>query len=109
MARTKSTGGPSKADMVRDALKELGDATPKEMQAWIKTKYNVEIKTQMLSSYKSNLAKGKKKTSGAKRGPKPKAANGGGGSIGVDELLALRKLIVRVGADQVQSLVKVLS
>jgi hypothetical protein len=108
MARTKSTGGPSKADMVRDALQELGNATPKEMQAWIKSKYGEEIKTQMLSSYKSNL--GKKKRKGAKTGPKPKAAGGGGGgSIGVDELMALRKLIVRVGADQVQSLIKVLS
>ncbi len=108
MARTKSTGGPTKAEMVRDALKELGDASPKEMQAWIKTKYNVEIKTQMLSSYKSN--EGKKKKKGAKRGPKPKVANGGGGgSIAVDELMALRKLIVRVGADQVQSIVKALS
>jgi hypothetical protein len=108
MARTKATGGPSKADMVRDALGELGNATPKEMQAYIKSKYNVDIKTQMLSSYKSNL---KKKKRGGKRGPKPKAAGGGGGggSIGVDELMALRKLITRVGADQVQSLIKVLS
>lgn len=105
MARTKSTGGPSKADMVRDALGELGNAPPKELQAWIKSKYGAEIKTQMLSSYKSNLMKKK----GGKRGPKPKATGGGGGSIGVDELMALRKLIVRVGSDQVQSLIKVLS
>src|SRR5262245_61926332 len=99
MARTKSTGGPSKADMVRDALKELGNATPKEMQAYILNKYKIEINPQMLSSYKSNLSK---KKGGGKRGPKPKALIGGGaGSIGVEEVMTLRKLIDRVGADQV--------
>lgn len=106
MARTKSTGGPTKADMVRDAMSELGNVPPKEMQAWIKSKYGAEIKTQMLSSYKSNLSK-KKKGGGGRRGRK--AAGGGGGAVGVDEVLALRKLIARMGADQVQSLVQALA
>ena len=96
MAKSKSE--VSKADMIRDAMKELGNAAPKDMQRYIADKYKVSISTTMISSYKSNFSR--------KQGGRGGAVEG---AIGVKDLTVLRELIDRVGAPQLQSVIKVLA
>ena len=98
MAKTKS--GPSKADMIRDAMREMRGAPPKEMQRYIADKYKTTISTTMISSYKSNF---KRKKGGGRRSSSP-----GEGGIGLKDLTTLRELIDRVGAPELQSVIKVL-
>jgi hypothetical protein len=104
MARAKAdTGnGPSKMKMVETAMEELGNASPKDLQAFIQQKHGVEIPTTMISSYKSNILK----RTGGRVGGK---AGGAAGSVGVRDVALLRELIDRVGASQLQTLIKVLS
>jgi hypothetical protein len=96
----KAKGGVSKADMIREAMRELGDAAPKDMQRYIADKYKTTISTTMISSYKSNF--NRKQGGGGRRGSAE-------GAIGVKDLTVLRELIDRVGAPQLQSVIKVLT
>lgn len=93
----KSKGDVSKADMIREAMRELGGAPPKDMQRYIADKYKVTISTTMISSYKSNFNR------------KQGGRGAGEGAIGVKDLTVLRELIDRVGAPQLQSVIKVLT
>ncbi|OWK43329.1 hypothetical protein FRUB_02928 [Fimbriiglobus ruber] len=86
--------------MVEQALSEKGDISPKELQSHIHEKHGVEIPTTMISSYKSNILR--------KQGGSTKAG-GADASVGVRDITQLRDLIDRVGANQLQSLIKVLS
>lgn len=96
----KAKGGPTKADMIRDAMREMRGAPPKEMQRYIADKYKTTISTTMISSYKSNF---KRKKGGARR------SNGSEAGIGLKDLTVLRELIDRVGAPELQSVIKVLA
>jgi hypothetical protein len=96
----KAKGDISKADMIRDAMREMPSAAPKDMQRYIADKYKVAITTTMISSYKSNF---NRKGGGGGRG------TSAGGAIGVKDLTVLRDLIDRVGAPQLQSVIKVLA
>jgi hypothetical protein len=98
MARAK--GDVSKADMIRDAMRQLPDAAPKDMQRYIADKYKTTISTTMISSYKSNF--NRKSGRGGRGGA-------GDGAIGVRDLTVLREMIDRVGAPQLQSVIKVLT
>jgi hypothetical protein len=95
----KAKGEVSKADMIRDAMRQMPDAAPKDMQRYIAEKYKTTISTTMISSYKSNF---NRKSGGGGRGA-------AGGSIGVKDLTVLRELIDRVGVPQLQSVIKVLA
>jgi hypothetical protein len=97
MARAK--GDVSKADMIRDAMRQLPDAPPKDMQRYIADKYKTTISTTMISSYKSNF---NRKKGGGRRGA-------GEAGIGSKDLTVLRELIDRVGAPELQSVIKVLT
>jgi hypothetical protein len=103
MAKAKSDGsGMSKMDMVRNAIEALGpDAKPKQLRQHIKDNHGVDMGTTMISSYKSNIAK--KGGAGGGRG------GDGDVSVGVRDLTTLRQLIDKVGAPQLQTLIKVLS
>lgn len=100
MARAKAEAGLSKMKMVSQALQERRDAGPKEMQAYIKEKHGVEISTQMISSYKSNILK---KQGGGGRGA------GGDTQIGVRDLTVVQGLIDRYGVAGLTNLIKVLA
>ena len=97
MARGKaSADGVNKMDLVRKAMEALPDGTPKQLRDHIKQQNGVELKTVMISSYKSQLRR----------------KEGGGGpdtSVGVRDLTTLQGLIKKLGAPQVQQLIKVLS
>ena len=85
MARAKAdaAGGdkaPSQMGMVRESLKELGgNPKPQEIQEHIKTKYNRDIPTQIISNYKSVIRrKGGGGGNGRRRGRPPGSGNRGG-------------------------------
>lgn len=104
MARGKSepAGGMSKMDMVRQAIDAIGPgAKPKQLRQHIKDAHGVDMGTTMISSYKSNIAK-----KGGTSGGRGAAADG---SVGVRDLTTLRLLIDKVGAPQLQALIKVLA
>ena len=96
MARGKaSADGVNKMDLVRKALEAVPDGSPKQLQAHIKQHNGVELKTLMISSYKSQLRK--------------KEGGGANASVAVRDLTALKHLIGKLGAPQVQQLIKVLA
>lgn len=100
MARPKA-GSMSKMKMVTQALQDRRDASPKDLQAYVKEKFGTDISTTMISSYKSNILR--------KQGGGGRGGSGGGGQIGFRDLTAVRDLIDRVGAAELQSLIKMLS
>jgi hypothetical protein len=109
MARPKGgEGGVNKTRLVEEAIHALGDAPPRELRQYIMDKHGVDISPTMLSSYKSNILK-KQGGGGGGVGGGRKSAAGGGGTVGVRDLAALRDLIDRVGAPELQTLIKVLS
>ena len=101
MGRSKNGGPISKRKMVEMAVTDLGDAGPKEMHAHILKQHGADLTLQMISSYKSNLKK-----AGNMGGAKGVTADG---SIGIKDLSLLHELINRVGAAQLQSLIKMLN
>lgn len=108
MARPKgSDGGVNKTRLVEEAIQALGDAPPRELRQYIADKHGVDISPTMLSSYKSNILK--KQGGGATGGGAGRKSATGGGTVGVRDLTALRDLIDRVGAPELQTLIKVLS
>ena len=105
MARAKADagGGMSKMKMVTQALQDVRDGGPKELQAYIKEKFGTDITTAMISSYKSNILR---KQGGGRGG---RGGAGGDTQVGVRDLTAIQDLIGRYGAAGLTSLVKVLS
>ena len=117
MARTKSDGGPSMADMVRAAIQELGrTAKPGPIQEFIKTKFEKDVSRIIISNYKSQMKKkgelgkrrGRPPGSGKVEGAPVKASAGGKG-IQLEDLAAVRGLVGRLGANQVRQLIDVLA
>jgi len=108
MARAKADAGgekkPSMMSMVRESLQDLGgNPSPLEIQGHIKTKYNREVPTQIISNYKSVIrSKGGAGGTGRRRGRPP-----GGGGLRVEHFEAIRTLVRQLGADQVKRLVDV--
>jgi hypothetical protein len=96
MARGKpAADGVNKMDLVRKALEALPDGTPKQLQAHIKQQSGLELKTLMISSYKSQLRR--------------KGEVGAGATVGVRDLKLIGELIQRVGAPQLQALIKLMA
>ena len=91
-----SSDGVNKMDLVRQAMAALPDGSPKQLQDHIKKQNGVDLKTTMISSYKSQLRR-----KGSDVGPDA--------TVGVRDLTALQGLIGRVGAPQLQQLIKLLA
>src|SRR5690242_15971825 len=104
MAKSKDgEKGVSQMKMVQLSMDELGaDATPQAIQDLIKSKFNKELPTTIISNYKSVL---KRKAGGggvtnSGRGRKPT-----GGSVQLNDLEAVKALVNRLGGAQVRKLV----
>lgn len=110
MARGKRGDGPNKAQLVRDAMAVLGGAAkPLAIQKEIKDKSGVDMSTQMISTYKSNMAK-KGKGKKAKAAGRPAKEDRPAGKMNIaDDLIMLRKLVGRLGATQLHQLIDVLA
>lgn len=99
MAKTK--GKVTQKTMVETALAEKGwDASPLDLQAAIKEKFGVEMPTNYISNYKSQLKSAGAKPKG-KPGRKPKAG------VQFSDLQEVQGLVTRLGAVQVKKLIEV--
>lgn len=104
MAKPKADGVDgekklSKRKMVEMALNELGDVGPKELHQHILEKYKQEVTTQIISSYKSQILSGK----GGKG-----SAGAVTGAVDLRDVVAVKELIDRLGANQLTNLIKAL-
>jgi hypothetical protein len=116
------SGGVSKMDAVREALRQLGwDAKPAQIQGFIKEKFGVEMTLDHISNYKSDIRKksGKGKKRGRKPGPKPGAAAAAAPKVGansrrrshlpVQDIETLRRLLREYEPGSLKAMIDVLS
>lgn len=110
-------GRINKMDCVRQALGELGDdARTKDIQGFLKRRFNLDMNTKMISTYKGSILKEAARKSGIIRKPAatspapatPKVAQANG-AIGMDDIRAVKELVGRIGVDGVRELAEVLS
>jgi hypothetical protein len=103
----------NKMEGVRRALGELGyDAKPQVIQEFVKTRFGLDMGTNMISNYKSVIIKKAAGQSTLVRRPREHAASHpapGEGGFSLDELQAVKKVADRIGADKVRQLAEVLS
>jgi hypothetical protein len=100
MARPKKgeahTSGMNKRQMVEAAMDaQGGDPGPKEIVSYLKSQYGVDMKYTMAASYKSGI---NRKRGGA----------GLNGSVDVRDMMAVKALLNRLGAAQLNSIIKLL-
>jgi hypothetical protein len=115
------SGGVSKMDAVREALRQLGwDAKPAQIQGFIKEKFGVEMTLDHISNYKSDIRRksGKGKKRGRKPGPKPAAAGAAPKAaansrrrshLSIQEADTLRRLLRDVEPGALKGMIDVLS
>lgn len=100
MARGKSEGTVTQKQMVQAALDDKGwKVKAVELQSAIKEKYGVELRTSLISNYKSIIKREGRKKPGRKPGAK--------GGVQFSDLETVRALVERLGADQVAKLIEV--
>ncbi len=119
MAKSKSEMGsdekkPNKRRLVASALETLGDVGPRVLQQHIMENSSVDISLQMISSYKSQILKGKKtgkrtNTSRASSSASNNHVSSARGSVDIADLIAVKALVDRIGASQLESLIQALA
>ncbi len=86
----------------------------------MKDKFNIDMPTKVISSYKTSIQARAKKGPGKKRGRKPgqtaaaliavvPVAPAKGGGISLDDIRAVKELANRLGADKLSELAAVLA
>ena len=113
--------GVTKLEAVKQALAQLGnDAKPQPIKEFVKSKFSLDMPTQLISNYKTVLAKKAGRQGAIIRRPEEQAAvpagairqaapAGGAGGITLDEVRAVKAIVDRIGADRVRELAAVLS
>jgi hypothetical protein len=106
MAKAEKEKGPSKTALVKEALENVGkDAGPNDLINYIKTTHKVELDYALVASYKSSILK---KMGGGGSGKRGRRA-GGSNVVDLNDLLAVRELLNRIGKDQLEKLIKVVA
>ena len=105
--------GGNKMEAVRRALHTLGrDARPTELHAHILREYNLDIKPNMISSYKSMILKGVGATGrqrGRRAADESDSANGNATvGISIKDLKAVKELARRLTARRVREILDLL-
>ena len=126
--RNKSAGASggrvNKMDLVRQAIKDLGgEATPKDLQDFLRDRFDVEMDKRVLSSYKTLILKKAAGQSSVIQQPviqkpaveptssaptavrKEEPINGG---ISVEDIRDVKELADRLGPNKLRALVDVL-
>jgi hypothetical protein len=111
-----------KTEAVRRSLKKLGaDAKPTEIQKDIKKRFGIDMTTDHISTTKGQLRKEAAKNAPAAKqgGAKPAAvqavpsaraaSNGNGSAVDLKDILKLKDLVRRVGADHLHTLIDVMN
>ena len=123
----------TKMEAVRRAMAELGnDATPTPIQAHVKQKYGLDMTKEHVSVYKRDILRklgvGPKKARRKKAGPKkaaakraapvqhaaastspPRPTGGKAGGILLEDILAVKELVGRLGARPLHALIDAFS
>jgi hypothetical protein len=108
---------PNSSSLIREAI-DAGVTSPKAIAEWVKEKHDVEVKPSLVNNVKFHYMK---KPSPAKRG-RPKgstktpaaspavATSSGskGGSLAIEDILAVKELVDRFGKEGLTKLVDVL-
>jgi hypothetical protein len=98
----------NKAEAVRRALAALGGhATPTEVQEYIKTRFDVDMTTKVISVYKSKMAK--KKPAARRKMPAEQPSAGLTDAISLRDLRALKELKARHGLSRLRELLELVS
>jgi hypothetical protein len=98
----------SKMEAMRRALAKMGvNARPMEYQSFIRSKYGLEMTTDMISNYKSTL-KATVETSAVSQPTLTSQAKPAGG-FSLDELTAVKALADKIGAEKVRQLAQALA
>jgi len=105
----KAAGLPSKTALVKEAMEALGgNPGPNEIIEYVKSNHKTELDYSLVASYKSNILKKEGQSTGSKRGRKP-GSGSGGGTVDINDLLAVRELLNRLGKDQLHKLITVVA
>jgi hypothetical protein len=100
----------NKMEAMRRALSELGsEAKNSDIQQYIKSKFDLDMSTAMISSYKTHIRK--RGRTGRKRGRPAGSGSAKATSVAglnVDDVRAVKDLADRLGADKLRGLVDVL-
>jgi hypothetical protein len=113
----------TKQEAVRRALAHFGrDGKPAEMQGWIKQQFGIDMSTDHISTAKGEIlrkAGGKAKKAAPKKAApvQPAAAStspakpsgGKAGGIPLEDILAVKELVVRLGARPLHTLIDAFS
>ncbi len=106
-SKKRQTNGEqiSKMDAMRHAVAELGyEVMPGDYQKLIKSKFGIDMSTDMISSYKSSLRKEAPKKSALIRTVRAGATGG----ITLEDIKAVKALADKIGAEKVKQLAEVL-
>jgi hypothetical protein len=107
----------SKMDAVRKAIRELGkDAMPGKIQEFVKDKFGLEMTMAHVSNYKSVISKKKKKgkkaaalaPAASASAPAPMKPAPAVAKLTLSDIEAVKKLVGRVGEENLKSLVGLL-
>jgi hypothetical protein len=109
----------TKKEAVRRSLQKLGaDAATADIQADIKKRFGFEMTTNHISTTKGELRKQASKNAAAVQAEETKpaaaqtakrAASGKGPAVAMQDVLTLKELVGRVGADHLKILIEVMS
>jgi hypothetical protein len=108
--RNRANGGKlTKMEGVRRALAELGgyDASPKDIQSFLKSRFGINMDTAMISNYKSAL-KGASKSSMIRKPVGRPAGSTSARDITLDDVRVVKDVVDKLGADKVRQLAAVL-
>lgn len=98
---------PKKTHMVHAAMEAMGyDATPSDIQPWVKKNYGIEIDKQTISSYASNI---RKKMGGGRSGAVRVGKGGRAGGISVRDIGTIKGLINDYGEKELTGIIRLLA
>ena len=112
--KPETNGSISKMEAVRRILSTEGkDTMPLEIQGHLKKQFNIKMDPTVISTYKSSILRqgpGKKKM-GRPKGQTAvhSTARASGASISIEDILAVKALAGRLGAERLRQLAEVLA
>jgi hypothetical protein len=100
----------NKLDAVRQVMKNLGtDATVPDIQREVKARFGVEMSAKQASTYRGMLRKAAPAARKAKAAsPAPARPANGEATVELEDLVTLRELVDRVGAERLRTLIDLL-
>jgi hypothetical protein len=96
MAKKRSAGGPNKAQLIRDYMKDNPQAGPKDVADAVNNQHGLKLSAQYVSTIKALDKKAGKKKLGRPKGSKAAAAPAAGADV-ISSLLQAKKLADAMG------------